>query len=71
MCVCLVFSVVLFLCALCRDHARGNEALLKDLPDLQVYGGDDRITGLTHKVTNGQELKVTVNMRIIQGGCLM
>lgn len=42
----------------CRDHARGNEALLKELPDLRVYGGDDRIGGLTDKVTNAQELKV-------------
>lgn len=54
-------------CTPCRDHARGNEALLKDLPELQVYGGDERITGLTHKVTNGQELKVSVKIRIIKG----
>lgn len=41
-----------------RDHARGNEALLKDVPGLRVYGGDDRIGGLTDKVSNTQELKV-------------
>lgn len=41
-----------------RDHARGNEALLKDVPGLRVYGGDERIGGLTDKVTNAQELKV-------------
>lgn len=41
-----------------RDHARGNEALLKEVPGLKVYGGDDRIGGLTDKVTNTQELKV-------------
>ncbi|XP_056144721.1 hydroxyacylglutathione hydrolase, mitochondrial isoform X4 [Lampris incognitus] len=40
------------------DHARGNEALLKEVPGLRVYGGDDRIKGLTDKVTNTQELKV-------------
>ncbi|XP_060757605.1 hydroxyacylglutathione hydrolase-like protein isoform X2 [Neoarius graeffei] len=52
------------------DHARGNEALLKDLPDLQVYGGDDRIMGLTHKVTNGQELKFnTINVRCLFTPC--
>lgn len=41
-----------------RDHARGNEDLLKEVPGLRVYGGDDRIKGLTDKVTNCQELKV-------------
>lgn len=41
-----------------RDHARGNEALVKEVPGLKVYGGDDRIGGLTDKVTNAQELKV-------------
>lgn len=44
---------------LTRDHARGNEALVKEVPGLRVYGGDDRIGGLTDKVTNVQELKVS------------
>lgn len=44
---------------LTRDHARGNEALVKEVPGLRVYGGDDRIGGLTDKVTNAQELKVS------------
>lgn len=44
---------------LIRDHARGNEALVKEVPGLRVYGGDDRIGGLTDKVTNTQELKVS------------
>ena len=43
-----------------RDHARGNEVLVKEIPDLKVYGGDDRIGGLTDKVTNAQELKVNL-----------
>lgn len=43
---------------LIRDHARGNEALVKEVPGLRVYGGDDRIGGLTDKVANEQELKV-------------
>ncbi|KAF7698112.1 hydroxyacylglutathione hydrolase, mitochondrial [Silurus meridionalis] len=52
------------------DHARGNEALLKDLPDLQVYGGDERITGLTQKVTHGQELKFNaINVRCLFTPC--
>lgn len=41
-----------------RDHARGNAALVKELPGLRVYGGDDRIEALTDKVTDRQELKV-------------
>lgn len=44
---------------LTRDHARGNEALVKEVPGLRVYGGDDRIGGLTDKMTNAQELKVS------------
>lgn len=43
---------------LIRDHARGNEVLVQEVPGLRVYGGDDRIGGLTDKVTNEQELKV-------------
>lgn len=43
---------------LIRDHARGNEALVKEVPGLRVYGGDDRIGGLTDKVASEQELKV-------------
>lgn len=46
-----------------RDHARGNEALLKDVPGLKVYGGDERIGGLTDKVTDAQEFKVSRTVR--------
>lgn len=46
-----------FVCA-SRDHARGNEALVNEVPSLKVYGADDRIKGLTDKVTDSQELKV-------------
>jgi len=35
------------------DHAGGNEALLGLIPNLPVYGGDDRIPKLTNKVGNG------------------
>ena len=31
---------------------------MKEVPGLRVYGGDDRIGGLTDKVTDAQELKV-------------
>ncbi|NXE01197.1 HAGHL protein, partial [Chaetorhynchus papuensis] len=38
------------------DHARGNEELAQLFPGLQVFGADERIGALTHKVTHGQEL---------------
>lgn len=42
----------------CRDHARGNEELARLCPGLRVYGADERIGALTHKVTHEQELTV-------------
>ncbi|XP_025909843.1 hydroxyacylglutathione hydrolase-like protein isoform X2 [Nothoprocta perdicaria] len=38
------------------DHARGNEELARLCPGLRVFGADERIGGLTHPVTHGQEL---------------
>ncbi|KAK4813440.1 hypothetical protein QYF61_005388 [Mycteria americana] len=38
------------------DHARGNEELARLCPGLRVYGADERIGALTHKVTHNQEL---------------
>ncbi|XP_076433670.1 hydroxyacylglutathione hydrolase, mitochondrial isoform X2 [Peromyscus maniculatus bairdii] len=40
------------------DHAGGNEKLVKMQPGLKVYGGDDRIGALTHKVTHLSTLQV-------------
>ncbi|XP_012587154.1 PREDICTED: hydroxyacylglutathione hydrolase, mitochondrial [Condylura cristata] len=40
------------------DHAGGNEKLVKLLPGLKVYGGDDRIGALTHKATHLLALQV-------------
>uniref|UniRef100_A0A8C0VU04 Hydroxyacylglutathione hydrolase, mitochondrial n=1 Tax=Cyanistes caeruleus TaxID=156563 RepID=A0A8C0VU04_CYACU len=40
------------------DHARGNEELAQLFPGLRVFGADERIGALTHKVTHGQELSV-------------
>ncbi|ELR14062.1 hydroxyacylglutathione hydrolase [Acanthamoeba castellanii str. Neff] len=41
------------------DHAGGNEELLKALPaGTPVYGADDRIPGLTHKVANAEVLQL-------------
>ncbi|XP_072299960.1 hydroxyacylglutathione hydrolase-like protein [Eucyclogobius newberryi] len=53
-----------------RNHARGNEALVKKIPGLEVYGGDDRIDGLTDKVSNAQELKFnSINVRCLFTPC--
>ncbi|XP_041318237.1 hydroxyacylglutathione hydrolase-like protein isoform X2 [Pyrgilauda ruficollis] len=43
-------------CCAPRDHARGNEELARLLPGLQVFGADERIGALTHRVSHGQEL---------------
>ncbi|XP_035253636.1 hydroxyacylglutathione hydrolase-like protein [Anguilla anguilla] len=52
------------------DHARGNEDLVKRIPGLRVYGGDDRIGGLTDKVTDEQELKFgAINVRCLSTPC--
>ena len=42
------------------DHANGNPELVKLLEGQKtpVYGGDDRIPGLTNKVTHNDTLKV-------------
>lgn len=41
-----------------RDHAGGNEKLIKLEPGLKVYGGDDRIGALTHKIAHLSTLQV-------------
>nr|XP_021325388.1 hydroxyacylglutathione hydrolase, mitochondrial isoform X2 [Danio rerio] len=40
------------------DHAGGNEKLVKLMPGLTVYGGDDRVGALTQKVTHYNTFKV-------------
>ncbi|XP_053953778.1 hydroxyacylglutathione hydrolase, mitochondrial isoform X2 [Anastrepha ludens] len=41
------------------DHAGGNQKLLKQFDkSLPVYGGDDRIEGLTHKVTQDERFQI-------------
>uniref|UniRef100_A0A493TVJ6 Metallo-beta-lactamase domain-containing protein n=1 Tax=Anas platyrhynchos platyrhynchos TaxID=8840 RepID=A0A493TVJ6_ANAPP len=42
------------------DHARGNEELARLCPGLRVYGADERIGALTHKVAPNEELTVRV-----------
>jgi len=40
------------------DHAGGNAELIKRVPGLTVFGGDDRIDGVTRMVKHGDELTV-------------
>lgn len=41
-----------------RDHAGGNEKMLKLMPGLKVYGGDDRVDAITKKVSHSNTFKV-------------
>lgn len=43
-----------------RDHAGGNEKLVKLLPGLRVYGGDNRVGALTQKVTHYNTFAVSM-----------
>ncbi|XP_026468692.1 hydroxyacylglutathione hydrolase, mitochondrial-like isoform X1 [Ctenocephalides felis] len=38
------------------DHAGGNDNLVKHVPSLEVFGGDERINCLTNKVSNNDTL---------------
>jgi hydroxyacylglutathione hydrolase len=40
------------------DHSGGNKDITKAIEGLTVYGGDDRIPCLTHKVGEGDKFKV-------------
>ncbi|XP_054282583.1 hydroxyacylglutathione hydrolase, mitochondrial isoform X2 [Macrosteles quadrilineatus] len=40
------------------DHAGGNKKLLKAYPELPVYGGDERVEGLTTRVGDGDKLYI-------------
>uniref|UniRef100_A0A8C6CHJ2 Hydroxyacylglutathione hydrolase, mitochondrial n=1 Tax=Moschus moschiferus TaxID=68415 RepID=A0A8C6CHJ2_MOSMO len=52
------------------DHAGGNEKLVKLEPGLKVYGGDDRIGALTHKVTHLSTLQVgSLNIKCLWTPC--
>ncbi|XP_038676850.1 hydroxyacylglutathione hydrolase, mitochondrial isoform X1 [Scyliorhinus canicula] len=52
------------------DHAGGNEELVMKVPDLQVYGGDDRIRALTCRATHKKTFKVgSLNVRCLFTPC--
>jgi len=36
----------------------GNEQIVKLIPGLEVYGGDDRINAITKRVTHGDKFKI-------------
>lgn len=40
------------------DHASGNKKMKKIIPELLVYGGDDRIEALTNRVRHGDKLNI-------------
>lgn len=44
--------------SLYRDHAGGNEKMVRLVPGLTVYGGDDRVDALTKKVKHSNTFKV-------------
>ncbi|XP_032957072.1 hydroxyacylglutathione hydrolase, mitochondrial isoform X3 [Rhinolophus ferrumequinum] len=52
------------------DHAGGNEKLVKLEPGLKVYGGDDRIGALTHKVTHLSTLQGTPYLWLAVGSSM-
>ncbi|XP_060921430.1 hydroxyacylglutathione hydrolase, mitochondrial-like isoform X2 [Labrus mixtus] len=52
------------------DHAGGNEKMLKLMPGLRVYGGDDRVPCLTKKVTHSHNFKVgSLNVKCLFTPC--
>lgn len=56
-------DIIGFLCTMCclllyRDHAGGNEKMVRLVPGLTVYGGDDRVDALTKKVKHSNTFKV-------------
>ncbi|XP_061741187.1 hydroxyacylglutathione hydrolase, mitochondrial isoform X1 [Nerophis ophidion] len=52
------------------DHAGGNEKMVKLIPGLKVYGGDDRVDALTKKVTHSHNFKVgSLNVKCLFTPC--
>lgn len=40
------------------DHSGGNEGMIDEVSQLEVYGSDDRIPGLTKRLTNNARLQI-------------
>uniref|UniRef100_H3DKX1 Hydroxyacylglutathione hydrolase n=1 Tax=Tetraodon nigroviridis TaxID=99883 RepID=H3DKX1_TETNG len=50
--------------------SNGNEKLLRMMPGLRVYGGDDRVNALTKKVTHSHAFKLgTLNIKCLFTPC--
>jgi len=46
------------------DHASGNPKMKEAIADLLIYGGDDRVDSLTHKVGDGDSIKISDNIKL-------
>jgi hydroxyacylglutathione hydrolase len=52
------------------DHAGGNLELQKMFPHIKIYGFDDRIPGLTHKISHNEEFYVgSLRVQVIHNPC--
>ncbi|XP_054284664.1 hydroxyacylglutathione hydrolase, mitochondrial-like [Macrosteles quadrilineatus] len=53
-----------------KDHTGGNRKLLKDYPEIPVYGKDDRIDGLTTMVEDNERIHIgALDMDVIHTPC--
>ncbi|KAM9391385.1 hydroxyacylglutathione hydrolase, mitochondrial-like isoform 1-T1 [Pholidichthys leucotaenia] len=52
------------------DHAGGNEKMLKLMPGLMVCGGDDRVDGISKKVSHNNTFKIgSLNIKCLFTPC--
>ncbi|XP_015242955.1 PREDICTED: hydroxyacylglutathione hydrolase, mitochondrial-like isoform X1 [Cyprinodon variegatus] len=52
------------------DHAGGNEKMVKLMPGLKVYGGDDRVDAITKKVSHSNSFKLgSLNVKCLFTPC--
>ncbi|KAI9222451.1 hydroxyacylglutathione hydrolase cytoplasmic [Blastocladiella britannica] len=47
------------------DHAGGNAALTATKPNVPVYGGDERIAALSHRLRNGDQVKLGDSISVL------
>ncbi|XP_070779108.1 hydroxyacylglutathione hydrolase, mitochondrial-like isoform X4 [Enoplosus armatus] len=52
------------------DHASGNEKMVRLMPGLKVYGGDDRVDAITKKVSHSNNFKLgSLNVKCLFTPC--
>jgi hydroxyacylglutathione hydrolase len=54
------------------DHAQGNETMKKDIPSVEICGGDQRIPAMTKHLQHGEEFSVAngaIKIRTIASPC--